>query len=29
MNSSVYGKTINAKFNNAKKYEAYNNEFWG
>ena len=26
MNNSVYGKTINAEFNNAKKYGTYKNE---
>ena len=29
MNNSVYGKTIHTRFNNAKKYEAYINEFLG
>ena len=29
MNNSVYGKTIIAKFNNAKKHKAYKNELLG
>ena len=29
MNNGVYGKTINARFNNVKKYKAYRNEFFG
>ena len=28
-NNSVYGKTTNVTFNNAKKYETYKNELLG
>ena len=28
-NNSVYGKTTNVTFNNAKKYETYKKEFLG